>query len=345
MNMKELAKICGVSVATVSYALRNDERISQAVRERIQAKARELNYRPNSLSSALVRYRTGSKGPEETPAVAVVYAHPKTSRRTELIQTHIDNLRHAIRPYGYRLKEFYLGETTDAATQLAEQLHAEGIRGIIVAWGQWNGRMVGFPWQEFVVVSAERNEVHPALDRVSMNHFSATDLAFHQLEKLGVRRIGLICHDDLPIRVRKNIVGAYLMNVRAKENWATDIPPYFYSIGEDGESFREWFDRYQPDAILSHRQIDMAFYASAGIEFPRDAQYAVIEIDDSGPGVESGVLVNEDLGSVLAETIAGKLHYDDHVQLENEGSLILVDGEWRAGRTTAKPPSSPATPA
>lgn len=47
VSMRQLAKIAGVSVATVSYALRDDPRISAATRQRIQSLARKHNCRVN----------------------------------------------------------------------------------------------------------------------------------------------------------------------------------------------------------------------------------------------------------------------------------------------------------
>lgn len=336
MNMKELASLCGVSVATVSYALRDDARVSEAVRKRIAQKAREVGYKTNPQNSALVRYRKGSSEALRPPTIAIVYAHGKTSRRSQLIQPHIKVLRRTVKPYGYRLKEFFLGYKPDSQEELLAQLRREEIRGIVLGWGEWQDRMEGFPWEEFAVVSAERNQIHPSLDRISMNHFSATDEAFQQLEESKVSRIGLICHTDLPLRVRKNIIGSYRMNVHRRDHWASDIPPYFYTLGESPEAFLEWFSQYQLDAILSHRIIDLTFFKDGGIRFPQDAQYAVIEIDDGGKGGESGVIVRDDLGRVLAETIAAKLHYDERVNPESEGNLILVDGYWHNGSTTSQ---------
>ena len=334
MNMKELAALCKVSVATVSYALRDDERISKAVRERIQATAEKHNYRANSQSSALVRYRDQSKQPIQTPNVGILYVHPKTSRRTQLIQPHIKSFHQNITPYGYTVKEFFLGDDSNATESLLKELRAAETQGLVLAWGDWKGRLKDFPWNEYSVVSAERNEIHPALDRVSMNHFNATDEAFHQLERLGVERIGLVCHDDLPIRVRKNIVGAYLMNVQAHETWIDNIQPYFYRLGESPEAFLKWFQENQLDAVLAHRQIPHDFFEQAGLQFPRDAQYAVIEMDAFTLDDASGLRMNDDMGRVLAETIAGKLHYDEKVDLQATGNLILVDGVWQDGVTT-----------
>lgn len=51
--MKDIARDLGVSVATVSRALKDSSRISTAQKERIQKYAREHNFFPNFLGEAL----------------------------------------------------------------------------------------------------------------------------------------------------------------------------------------------------------------------------------------------------------------------------------------------------
>lgn len=53
ITIRELAEACGVSIGTVSKALRHSERISPATIERIEQKARELGYVGNHAARAL----------------------------------------------------------------------------------------------------------------------------------------------------------------------------------------------------------------------------------------------------------------------------------------------------
>ena len=53
ITMKDIARALGVSVATVSRALKDSPRISVAQRERIKAYAREHNFFPNVLAEGL----------------------------------------------------------------------------------------------------------------------------------------------------------------------------------------------------------------------------------------------------------------------------------------------------
>ena len=57
-SLKDLAKECGVSVATVSKALNDQPDIAPATRERIRAAARRMGYLPNAAARALKTNRT-----------------------------------------------------------------------------------------------------------------------------------------------------------------------------------------------------------------------------------------------------------------------------------------------
>ena len=56
-SMSQLARVAGVHQSTVSRALRRDRSIPAATRQRIQALADKLGYRPHPLVSALVALR------------------------------------------------------------------------------------------------------------------------------------------------------------------------------------------------------------------------------------------------------------------------------------------------
>ena len=58
MNIKLLAKELGLSIGTVSKALRNSHEISEATKQRVLAKAREVNYQVNPFASSLRKQKS-----------------------------------------------------------------------------------------------------------------------------------------------------------------------------------------------------------------------------------------------------------------------------------------------
>lgn len=53
VSLKDLAKQLGVSIATVSRALSNSHEVGEEMRQKVQALAKELNYRPNPFAQSL----------------------------------------------------------------------------------------------------------------------------------------------------------------------------------------------------------------------------------------------------------------------------------------------------
>ena len=62
ITLKNIAKEFGVSISTVSKALKDSHEIGEATRERIQAYANYYNYKPNSLALQLRNQKTSVIG-------------------------------------------------------------------------------------------------------------------------------------------------------------------------------------------------------------------------------------------------------------------------------------------
>jgi DNA-binding LacI/PurR family transcriptional regulator len=61
-SIKDIARIAGVSVSTVSFALNNKPGVSDATRLKIQSVAEKLNYKPSNIARSLVTKKTRSVG-------------------------------------------------------------------------------------------------------------------------------------------------------------------------------------------------------------------------------------------------------------------------------------------
>jgi LacI family transcriptional regulator len=61
-TLKDIADVLGLSAATVSRALNGFPEVNVATRARVEALAREMNYRPNQLAQKLVSGRSGMIG-------------------------------------------------------------------------------------------------------------------------------------------------------------------------------------------------------------------------------------------------------------------------------------------
>lgn len=62
ININEIARLAGVSIATVSRAINNNGSVKEETRQKIQTIARELNYKPNPIARGLSRKKTDTVG-------------------------------------------------------------------------------------------------------------------------------------------------------------------------------------------------------------------------------------------------------------------------------------------
>jgi LacI family transcriptional regulator len=124
--MKDIARDLGVSLMTVSKALRSHADISEETRRRVLKRARELNYRPNWIARSLV------------------------TRRTYMIGLVIPDLMHSFfaevakgiarkfEPLGYQIVISNSEESPQAELRQIEVLLDRSVDGIIIAAAEAN---------------------------------------------------------------------------------------------------------------------------------------------------------------------------------------------------------------
>ena len=97
VTIKDIARVLNVSIGSVSMALNNKKGISDKLKEKIQNKAKEMNYIPNVVARNLVR--------QETKNIAVfIFTRSKENENKERFTLPIfGNLLEAANKRGYNL--------------------------------------------------------------------------------------------------------------------------------------------------------------------------------------------------------------------------------------------------
>jgi LacI family transcriptional regulator len=121
VTMKDIARDLGVSVVTVSKAMRGHSDISEETRQRVLKRARELNYYPNLAARALVTGKTYALG-----LVVPDLVHPFFA---EVAQGLSSVLRHK----NYSLLISSSEEDPRLERQELERLLSRGVDAIIIA--------------------------------------------------------------------------------------------------------------------------------------------------------------------------------------------------------------------
>ena len=124
ITMKDIARELGVSVATVSRALKDSPRISEEQRERIKAYAREHNYYPNVLAENLRHSRTSP--PKVIGVIMPQIAHYYFS-------TILSGIEEQASVRGYRIMVAQSDERYERERRICESFLQNRVCGIIVS--------------------------------------------------------------------------------------------------------------------------------------------------------------------------------------------------------------------
>lgn len=192
ITIRDLAKIAGVSVATVSLALRDSHEVSAETRQRIKALAREHNYRSHpAINTLMQQVRGGGKiHDEETLAFIRSGADPeeKASGPLELL-AGVENEAFRL---GYKVEVFWSGDRGAKSEQLGRMLFHRGIRGVI--WGPmpYPHPPIVFPWEHFVPIACTNSTDVVGLPVVATSHAKGMALVLEELAQRGSERIGVL---------------------------------------------------------------------------------------------------------------------------------------------------------
>ena len=124
ITMKDIAREMGVSIATVSRALKNSPRISKDKREQIQAYAREHDFTPNIIAESL---RTSKTKPVKIIGVIIPeYTHYYFSSILSGIDMEASSK-------GYSLLVAQSGEKYEDEVRICQKFYENKVCGVIVS--------------------------------------------------------------------------------------------------------------------------------------------------------------------------------------------------------------------
>ena len=134
VSMKDIARACGVSVATVSKALSGHQDIGEETRLRVREKAKELGYTANSAARALKTNRTYNIG--------VLFVDERSSGLAhEYFSSVLDSVRVEAERQGYDITFICRNVGRRQASYLQHSQY-RGVDGVVIACVDFNDPMV-----------------------------------------------------------------------------------------------------------------------------------------------------------------------------------------------------------
>ena len=289
-SLKDLAKQLGVSIATVSRALRDSHEVGDDMKRRVQELAKKLNYRPNPFAQSLRK---------EAPRIIGVVVPNLVSHYYAAV---VDGIEDYATKEGYSVVVINSHEDHEREERAIDNFISMHVEGIIACLAQDTVDYTHFEdihRMSIPLVFFARTCLPDLFSSVTANGDEAARLATNHLIDTGSRRIAFIGgpnHLDM-VRRRKH---GYLEALR--ENGIKIDRTLVVCDKIDFEVAREATMRLltredRPDAILAFN--DIITYAAfdviknLGLSIPRDV--AIIGFTDT----DTAVFVTPKLSAIV----------------------------------------------
>jgi len=336
-SIRTLAKLAGVSNATVSLALRNHPRIRPEVRERIQRIARKAGYRANPIAAQLLAQLRATKTATYQSTLGLLLASHDRSIFEEVptFREWLLGCRERASVLGYRLDELVLSESGLSPQRLLQILDTRGIRGLVVV-GPFDGNVIPPEfdpiWERSAVTVIGVRPINPTLAFVSNDQFTTATQAMQETLRLGYKRPALCINSDLDSCVEQRFSGGYIISQRRLP--AKNRIPIFDFQPDAEERFRLWLDENRPDAIItSHCEIQ-EWVETLGLSIP--AEIALVHLDVSSDIPWAGVCQNNrHIGRAAVDMVIGQLHRNEY-GVPPFQRCMSISGTWVPGPTVRK---------
>ncbi len=279
VTLSKIAELVGVSVNTVSRALRDKEDIGAETKKRVREVAELLGYVPNSMARSLVLKETRIIGVAVTDSANPVRNEQLTALRSEL------------ETYGYHILIKSMDYDSDEQVKQLNELVSRQIDGLIV--GTFFGTLGEIPIVEHLQKIIRRGipiivfgGVHSrSVSTVCMDYFNGGVIITEHLIKLGYKRI--TCFSVEPSGRTASIRGkGYIRGM--ERAGLSEFIEFFSQEPASLSGGRRDIHRYLkthntlPDAIIAHNDLQaigiIRGLKEAGYRVPEDV--AVVGFDN-----------------------------------------------------------------
>ncbi|MBI5033266.1 MAG: LacI family DNA-binding transcriptional regulator [Chloroflexi bacterium] len=185
-TIRDVAKLAGVSTATVSHVLNNSRTVLPETRQQVLHAIEQLNYRPSAIARSLTT--------NVTRTIAVLVADITNPFFASIVRGIEDRLE----PHGLNLIVCNTDEQADREARYLELLLARRVDGLIIApTGEAQTLFHEFASHRIPLVFIDRKPPHPHGPLVAVDNHAIGYAATNYLLRLGHRRIAILARKPM----------------------------------------------------------------------------------------------------------------------------------------------------
>lgn len=333
-SMKDIADRAGVSVMTVSYALRNHRSVSEDTIHNIQKLAREMGYTPNPMVASLIQNIRLKKENRHSPVIGYITSHPERDTwwgNYSVLRAYYEGAKHQCEKLGFQFEHFSLPDYNMSGKQLTKVLRYRNVCGILCAPVPDPAMDLGIDWQYFPCVAFGYSMPSPKIHRVTVNHFQAMLLALETLSQKGYQRIAVIASTKSSSRINNLFLAAtdlFHRNVPKTHK----IPIKIQAPSQNTQKkLEQWLRKHEADILVDTcHGICARILENGSTEFLRSFPYITSSWHESLPQ-RAGINQNSFQSGTLAVNVLTQLIYSNTPGIPELQSFTMVNGTWRDG--------------
>lgn len=335
VSLNDIAQRLNVSKMTVSLALRNNPRISEKMRRKVNALADQLGYKPNPevtrYMSAIRKVAPDDKG---MPLAYLTTGKEKGLWRDSPTELHYwEGAASRAELYGYYLEEYWLEEPHMTERRISDILWNRSINGVIIPpffrmlSQEEKDVSLRLKWNHFSAVSISDMLTKPVLNRVIHDHYTSILTLMDVLIEKGYRRIGLCLTHHMDLTVNRRWQAGYRVY---RANHPIDrIEPL---IEEDlsAPSIQRWIKRNRLDAVVGAERRMPQFFKEMGYRMGKDLAYADLDVDLNDPKQKqvSGIVQNSEMmGKAAVDMVVSAIQRNEN-GIPDVPLVLQIEGTW-----------------
>lgn len=296
-NIKDIARLAGVSSSTVSRVINKNGYVNKITREKIELIIKQLDYVPNRNAVALKKGKTGFLGiisPYFTDSLTLLLSHFTLAAQKE----------------GYNISLFMTLNDKEKEIQAFEMLRRKQIDAVLllIRLNDWS---VIEPYTKYGPVVTWQRLDSENIPSVYMNQYDGYTIALEHLYKKGRKKIVNLYGSTEGLNTNSRIKAYEDFYERHHLKYDKNKNFYGLSSAKDGEKIADWWiqEKEKPDAFaVISDTVAAGLYKRAKelkINIPQD--FSLIGFDN----IEISNLLN-----------LSTIHYPINIQAQNAFTLI-----------------------
>ncbi len=339
-TLKDIAQAVGVSIMTVSRALRGEPKVSSEIRHLVMREAQRLNYQPDPHLMRMMQLVRGRKHKHLRAVLAVIREHvPQDGLLSPSYQyVSVDAIRHRAHAHGYAVEEFFLGKDGLTPRKLENILHARGIEGVLVSPQSTQLPCSRLDYSSFAAVTFGNAMSTPVLHMCAGNMTLGIQTAAEQLSLRGHKRIGVAVTRWIVNRSQFGYSGG-LFHWQQSLPESQRVPLLLFpsnDISTGFDAFCRWMHDYRPDALITFDTHVPGWLKRLGLRIPEDISFVVHDWTPEMTGFAGIYQQREHLAAAAVDLVVTQLSQHEH-GVPSVPRQIMIPPRWVDGPSVRRP--------